>query len=183
MHLIKPLNSNNSLLVGVGRCCTRMSLGTDISEQGISYQNLRMIVFGDWVILINTLSLRRVRRVELIRVKGVEGKRKQSWYLKQGSRGGCACGRVTSQAANGEAVSGGRARESVGSFRVTFASFMSAVNTFSGGQAAALTTGRWRRETDKTQEACDQPEAWGTWWQVEGEKTMGDRYCRTKKII
>lgn len=142
MRLIKPLNSNISLLVGIGRCCTRMSLGTDMSEQGASYQNLRMIVFVDWVILINTLGLRRVRRVELIKVKGVEGKRKQSWYLKRGFRGGCVCGRVTSQAANGEAVSWGRAREIAGSFGVAFASFVSAVNTLSGRQAAALTTGR-----------------------------------------
>lgn len=62
---------------------TRIPLGTDLSEQGTSYQDLEMIVFIDWIILINTLGLQRVRRVELI---GVEGKRKQSWSLKQGSR-------------------------------------------------------------------------------------------------
>lgn len=117
----------------------------------------------------------------MIRVKRMEGKRKQSWYLKQGSRGGCVCGKVTSQAANGEAVSRGGARESAGSFRVAFASFVSAVNTFSGRQAAALTTRPWRRETGRTQEACDQPEAWSTWRQAEGEKTVKDGHCRTKK--
>lgn len=72
-------------------------------------------------------------------MEGVEGKRKQSWSLKWGSRGvGWKGGLSGSQW--GHSV-GGRARES----RVTFACALSTVNTFSGRQKAVLTARRWRR--------------------------------------